>query len=197
MIPSHHLWGSLWLYRFYCKVSWAFCWRTHTHNWNQVRLKVLRAPACCLFFPFLFPFKLWHCEITAKIWPFASRLLHSRSPSVRARLLHHGQGFISGHWQLEGEGWGRGRGYPHSSSAEQNWPAGGDRRKEVSSTFYLPKKALKLNAKTMSKTCSAFTLQRGGRSFGQKAEAEVLSSFSKRGPQRQRGWVSAKADMIK
>lgn len=71
---------------------------------------------------------------SVKMWPFTIRVLHSRSPSVRASLLHHRQGFISGHRQLEGEGWGRGRGYSHSSSAEQNWPAGTDRCKEVSSS---------------------------------------------------------------
>lgn len=195
--PCRHLQGSLLLHRFYCKVSAAFCWHTHTHSWNQVWLKVLRASACCLFSPFFFlTFELWHGEITAKMWPFATRVLHSRSPSVRVSLLHHGQGFISGHRQLEGEGWGRGRRYPHSSSAEQNWPAGRDGRKEVGSTFFLQKKALTLNAKTIIKTCSVVTLQRGGWSFGQKAEAEVLSSFSERGPQRQRGWVAVKANMI-
>lgn len=78
-------------------------------------------------------------------------VLHSRSPSVCVSLLHHGQGFISGHWQLEGEGWGRGRGYSHSSSAKQNWPAGRDCYKEVSSSFFWDNKNPQLIVKRRSR----------------------------------------------
>lgn len=102
-------------------------------------VSVLKASATVFFSSWIVTW--WN----VKMWPFATRVLHSRSPSVRLSLLHHGQGFISGHRQLEGESWGRGRGYSHCSSAEQNWPAGTDRCKEVSSCccccFYQNKKS--------------------------------------------------------
>lgn len=43
-------------------------------------------------------------------------------------------------------------------------------------------KAVYLNMSSRHFVFSLLTLQRGGRSFGQKAEAEILSSFGKRGP---------------
>lgn len=52
---------------------------------------------------------------------------------------------------------------------------------------FCKKKHLKFNTKAKLKTNSPVTLQRGGRSFGQKAKTEVLSSLSERGPQRQWG----------
>lgn len=122
---------------------------THTHRTNLVKSFV---PFFCFIILNFFPH---NCDIV-NLWPFASHVLHSRRPGVRVGLLHHGQRFISGHRQLEGEGRGRGRGHPHRSGAEQNWPAGTDRCKEVSQMgVFLPLKTLQFNLKTTIKTsCS-------------------------------------------